>query len=404
VTTSVGSDVFAGLVGQDSAVTVLRRAAAAAHRIVSGEPVDAATASDMTHAWLFTGPAGSGRSVAARAFAAALQCERGTGCGDCAGCHTVLHGTHADLRLVVPEGLSIAVSEMRELVLRAASSPSGGRWQVVLIEDADRLSEAASNALLKAVEEPPQRTVFLLCAPSTHPDDIAVTIRSRCRGVSLRSPSAEAVSAVLAQRDGVDPGTALWAAQAAQGHVGRARRLARDPDAQRRRRDVLSIPRSLTSVAACFTAAEQFVAAAEAEAKAGLEGVAEQEIAELKQALGAGGTGKGAAAAARGSAGAVKELEKRQKSRATRAQRDALDRALVDLAAFYRDVLAVRLGASVPAVHPDVADQVSAAAARWSPESVLRRIEAVLACREAVETNVKPRIAAEGMMLALYQG
>jgi DNA polymerase-3 subunit delta' len=157
-------------------------------------------------------------------------------------------------------------------------------------------------------------------------------------------------------------------------------------------------------VAACFTAAEQLVAATEAEAKAGLDGIAEKEVAELKQALGGGGTGKGAAAAARGSAGAVKELEKRQRSRVTRAQRDALDRALVDLAAFYRDVLAVRLGASVPAVHPDVADLVTAAAARWTPESVLRRIEAVLACREAVEANVKPRIAAEEMMLALYQG
>ncbi|HEV7826170.1 MAG TPA: DNA polymerase III subunit delta' [Mycobacteriales bacterium] len=395
------TDVFAGLVGQDEATGTLRRAAVAAAHIVSGEVT---SSPDMTHAWLFTGPAGSGRSVAARAFAAALQCEHGTGCGDCAGCRTVLAGTHADLRLVVPDGLSILVGEMRALVLRAASSPSGGRWQVVLIEDADRLVEAASNALLKAIEEPPARTVFLLCAPSTHPDDVAVTIRSRCRLVSLRSPSAEAVAAVLADRDGVDPATARWAAQASQGHVGRARRLAADPDAQSRRRDVLSIPRSLTSVAACFTAAERLVAATEAEAKASLEGVAEKEIADLKQALGAGGTGKGAAGAARGTAGVVKDLEKRQRSRVTRAQRDALDRALVDLAAFYRDVLAVRLGAAVPAVHPDVADLATAAASRWTPESVLRRIEAVLACREAVEVNVKPRIAAEQMMLALYQG
>jgi DNA polymerase-3 subunit delta' len=419
VTPPTGGDAFSSLVGQDDAVTVLRRAATAAARIVEAgrqgagfvpdPPVDAdaaapSVAADMTHAWLFTGPAGSGRSVAARAFAAALQCEYGTGCGHCAGCRTVLAGTHADLRLVVPEGLSIVVADMRALVLRASSAPSNGRWQVVLIEDADRLVEAASNALLKAIEEPPERTVFLLCAPSTHPDDVAVTIRSRCRVISLRSPAAEAVAAVLIERDDVDPATARWAAQASQGHVGRARRLAADPDAQRRRRDVLSIPRSLTSVAACFDAADRLVAATEVESKSSLEGVAEKEVADLKQALGAGGTGKGAATAARGSAGAVKELEKRQRSRVTRAQRDALDRALVDLAAFYRDVLAVRLGASVPAVHPDVADLVSAAAARWTPESVLRRIEAVLACREAVEANVKPRIAAEAMMLALYQG
>ena len=194
-------DVFADLVGQEEAVETLRRAAASAARVVAGEP---AASSAMTHAWIFTGPPGSGRSVAARAFAAALECERdGIGCGECHGCHTALGATHADVRFVVPEGLSIGVGEMRALVLRAASAPSGGRWQVVVIEDADRLTEQAGNALLKAIEEPPPRTVFLLCTPSTHPDDISVTIRSRCRVVALRQPPADAVAEVLVRRDGI---------------------------------------------------------------------------------------------------------------------------------------------------------------------------------------------------------
>ncbi|HEX5741646.1 MAG TPA: DNA polymerase III subunit delta', partial [Pilimelia sp.] len=186
--------VFADVVGQPAAVATLTAAAAAAAAHLGGEPVDPRA---MTHAWIFTGPAGSGRSVAARAFAAALQCATGAGCGTCPGCHTTLAGTHADVRTVAPEGLSISVGEMRDLVLRAASAPSGGRWQVVLITAADRLTEAAGNALLKAVEEPPPRTVFLLCAPSVHPDDVPVTIRSRCRVVPLRQPSAAAVAEVL---------------------------------------------------------------------------------------------------------------------------------------------------------------------------------------------------------------
>ncbi|MGH3679786.1 MAG: DNA polymerase III subunit delta', partial [Natronosporangium sp.] len=128
------------------------------------------------------------------------------------------------------------------------------------------------------------------------------------------------------------------------------------------------------------------------------------ERAELETALGAGGTGRGAASAIRGAAGALKELERRQKSRATRTQRDALDRALVDLAGFYRDVLAVQFGAPVPPIHTDAAEMVGAAAVRWSAESTLRRVEAVLACREAIELNVKPRIAVEAMMLALWRG
>jgi DNA polymerase-3 subunit delta' len=395
------SDVFAPLVGQDGVVEVLRQAAAAADAVVRG---GAAPSAAMTHAWLFTGPPGSGRSVAARAFAAALECETGAGCGVCAGCHTTLGGTHADVRFVVPEGLSIGVDEMRALVLRAASAPTGGRWQVLLVEDADRLTEAAANALLKAVEEPPARTVFLLCTPSTHPDDISVTIRSRCRSVPLRQPSADAVASVLVSRDGVDAHVALWAAAAAQGHVGRARRLARDPAARARREAVLAVPRRLTGLGACFEAASALIDAAEAEAAATVSDVDVSERTALETALGAGGTGRGTSAALRGAAGALKDLERRQRSRATRAQRDALDRALVDLAGFYRDVLVRRLAAPVAPVHADAVDTVDAAAGRWTAESALRRLEAVLACRDAIEQNVKPRIAVEAMMLAVWRG
>jgi DNA polymerase III subunit delta' len=394
------SDVFSDLVGQDEAAETLRAAAASAAKIVAGTATGNGA---MTHAWIFTGPPGSGRSVAARAFAAALQCERdGVGCGECHGCHTALGGTHADVRFVVPEGLSIGVGEMRALVLRAGTAPAGGRWQAVVIEDADRLTEQAGNALLKAVEEPSPRTVFLLCTPSTHPDDISVTIRSRCRVVPLRQPSAEAVAEVLVRRDGIPPDTALWAAAAAQGHVGRAKRLAKDPEARGRRDAVLAVPRRLTGVGACFDAASSLIEASEAEAAAAVLDSDAAERAALEQALGAGGTGRGAAGAMRGAAGQLKDLERRQRSRATRSQRDALDRALVDLAGFYRDVLITALRAPVTVVHTDTAGLSSAAADRWTPESVLRRLEAVLACRDAIDLNVKPRIAVEAMMLSLW--
>jgi DNA polymerase III subunit delta' len=428
VTGAAVPPVFASLVGQDEAVATLTRAVAAAAALVDGSartveaPALAASpagaqprradepAADplppggaMTHAWLFTGPPGSGRSVAARAFAAALQCPSG-GCGRCPQCHTALTGTHADVRFVVPEGLTIGVGEMRALVLRAASTPTGGRWQVLLVEDADRLTEAAANALLKAVEEPPARTVFLLCTPSTHPDDISVTIRSRCRVVPLRQPPAEAVAAVLRERDGCDEETAVWAAAAAQGHVGRARRLAADPQARARRDAVLAVPRRLTGVGACFDAANALIEAAEAEAAAAVSDVDVRERSALETALGAGGTGRGTAGATRGVTGQLKDLERRQRSRATRAQRDALDRALVDLAGFYRDVLVGGLGGGAAPVHADLAELAAAAAKRWTPESTLRRLDAVLACRAAIELNVKPRIAVEAMMLALWRG
>jgi DNA polymerase-3 subunit delta' len=394
-------NVWDRLIGQDETVALLRAAATAGQDIAAGRTAQPGA---MTHAWLFTGPPGSGRSVAARALAAALECRTptmdGPGCGECSGCHTTLSGTHADVQVINPEGLSIAVAEMRAVVARASRRPSVGDWQVIIIEDADRLTEAASNALLKAVEEPPERTVFLLCAPSTHPDDVAVTIRSRCRGITLRTPSTAAIAAVL-RDDGVSADQAFIYAQASQGHVGRARRLARDDEARARRAAVLAIPASLRSLQASFDAADHLLTWADEETLSLSTGRDADETEALKTALGGGGTGKGAAAAGRGAAGAVKELEKRQKSRATRTRRDALDRGLVDLAAFYRDVLLLHAGAGVPSAHPDAQADVAAVAAQLSDLEVLQRLDAVLACREALELAVKPRIAVEAMTIAL---
>ncbi|HVL83976.1 MAG TPA: DNA polymerase III subunit delta' [Pseudonocardia sp.] len=383
------SSVWDEVVGQPAAVAELGAAVA-----------DPAA---MTHAWLFTGPPGSGRSVAARAFAAALQCAD-QGCGRCAACRTVMVGTHADVREVVPEGLSISVAEMRALVQLAARRPATGRYQILVVTDADRLTEGAANALLKAVEEPPERTVFLLCAPSDHPDDVRVTIRSRCRVVPLRVPAPAAVAEVLARRDGVDADTARWAASVCGGHVGRARRLARDPEARARREAALALPLRTRDIGDAFAHAATLVRSAKAEATEISEtrDVAERE--ELGVAMGAGGTGKGVAAAARGAKAAERELEKRQRSRSTRNVRDAIDRALVDMAGFLRDVLVAGSGAAVAPANPDRVDDVRSASAAWTPESTLRRLEAVLACRAALEQNVKPEIAVEAMMVALYQG
>ncbi|MGZ4659259.1 MAG: DNA polymerase III subunit delta', partial [Blastococcus sp.] len=313
--------VWAQLIGQPAVVAELRGAVA--------------NPASMTHAWLFTGPPGSGRSVAARAFAAALQCPDG-GDGTCHECRTVLAGTHADVQVIVPDGLSIGAKEARELVRVAGRAPSGGRWQVIVVEDADRMTEHASNAVLKMIEEPPPRTVVMLCAPSLHPDDVPVTIRSRCRVVALRTPPVDAVAAVLISRDGVDPALAAWSAAASGGHVGRARRLARDEDARLARKAVLDVPLSLVSLSACLDAAGDLVASAKEEtdeATAGLDG---PETEALKTSLGVGARGPGVVAASRGSAGQLKDLEQRQKSRATRLGRDSFDRALVDLAGLYR--------------------------------------------------------------------
>ncbi len=392
--------VFDDLVGQPEVVAQLRAAAADAARLVAGEP---GVAGGMTHAWLFTGPPGSGRSVAARALAAALQCERGVGCGHCGACAQSLAGAHPDVAVIVPEGLSLKVEEAREIIVRSSRAPTRGRWQVTLIEDADRLTESGANALLKALEEPPPRSVLLLSAPSV--EDLLPTIRSRCRLAPLRTPPSAAVAAVLVSRDGVDPAMAAFAAQAAQGHIGRAKRLATDELARRERREVLALPRQLQGVGSALAAADALVATAKQEAAALSKERDGAETESLTTALGGGATGKGyTGGKPRGGAGALKELETKQKDRAKRTQRDALDRVLVDLAAFYRDVLQLQLGTGVTPVHGDLGPQAVTIARATTPESTLRRIDAVLACRAAVDLNVAHLLAVEAMALALRTG
>lgn len=311
-------------------------------------------------------------------------------------------GTHADVLYVRPSGLSFGVDKTRELVLKAASRPTGGRFRIVLFEDADRATEAASNALLKAVEEPSPRTVWLLCTPTA--EDMLVTIRSRCRQVALGSAPTGAVADLLVRRDGVDPGRAADAARAAAGNVERARQLATDSEARNRRSEVLGMPARLEGTGACVAAAARLYELAEAEAKATTAELDEHERADLKAAFGEGSTGKGVAKAVRGASGALKDLEEQQKRRATRIKRDTYDTALMDLVAFYRDVLAVQLGARVELSAAGHEGDLQRVARSSAPESTLRRIDAIMLCRERIAANVHPQIAMEAMTAALYRG
>ncbi|MGW0766307.1 DNA polymerase III subunit delta' [Streptomyces sp. NPDC002676] len=399
--------VWDDLVGQEKVSAVLDAAARDADALVTAAAADRPLpeASKMTHAWLFTGPPGAGRNQAARAFAAALQCVSpdralgGTpGCGFCDGCHTALLGTHADVTTVAAVGAEILVKDMRDTVRKSFTAPANGRWQIILVEDAERLNEKSANAVLKAVEEPAPRTVWLLCAPSV--EDVLPTIRSRCRHLNLRTPSVDAVADMLVRRDGIEPAVAASAARATQGHVDRARRLATDPAARERRAAVLKLPLRLDEVGACLRAAQELVDAAAEDAKQLAEEMDGKETEELKAALGAAQGGR----LPRGTAGVIKDLEDMQKRRRTRTQRDSLDIALGDLTGFYRDVLALQLGSRVAIANADTEDALERLARGSTPESTLRRIEAVAACREALDRNVAPLLAVEAMTMALRAG
>ena len=381
MTVETAGGVWSTLVGQHHAVAPLRRA-------VAGH--------GMTHAWLFTGPPGSGRSNAALAFAAALQCERGTGCGECHACRTALSGAHPDVSITRSETSVLYIDDMRELVHRSALAPVERRWQVMIVEDADRLGERTGNTLLKAIEEPTPKTVWLLCAPTV--EDVLPTIRSRCRHVSLATPTAREVARFLVERHDISESVAAFAARASQGHIGRARALATDEKTRNRRREVVAMPAGLTSLGACLNAAANLVDIAKDETAAITERSNARDLSELEAIYGDDRKSKTSRAYRAG----LRELQHDQKQREKRRIMDVIDRSLMDVLSVYRDVIAVQTGARGDLVNEEARNQILDLARRSTPESNIRRIDAIFTAREQMmEFNTPPLLALEAMMVAL---
>ena len=381
------TNVYDDLVGQEHITTILQGAVAASHSDAQSQ--------EMTHAWIFTGPPGSGRSSAAVAFAQALICPN-QGCGTCNDCRNAKAGGHPDVEIIRTEGLSIKVEEIRELLTRVAWAPSMGGWRVVVMEDADRLTESAANALLKAIEEPGTRTVWLLCAPTLH--DLLPTIRSRCRHIQLHTPSDEAVTKVLINRDGITPAMAQFAARVSQGHIGRAKYLATNENVRSNRAAIMRLPIQLNSLAAAFKAAQHLVDIATNEANTASEARDEKEINALQEAYGKGATGRGMAT---GAAKAVKELEKEQKSRATRMVRDSIDGALLDIATFYRDVMMVQAGNDEAIINTDMRDEIIKYASTHPHHTTIDKMSAIMAARVNLSHNAAPLLTCEALMCRL---
>ncbi|NLS10414.1 DNA polymerase III subunit delta' [Nesterenkonia sp. MY13] len=381
--------VFAELVGQDHAIGQLKRAAS------SGTP---------THAWLFTGPPGSGRSNAARAFAAALNCtgyisgentSDGPGCGECRSCQLALSGGHPAISMVSTENVSYRIEDVRELITTAQDRPQGHRWRVIVVEDADRMTERATNVLLKSIEEPPPQTVWVLCAPS--PADVLVTIRSRCRHISLRIPPTEAVTQLLVSRDGLNQQQAEFAARVSQNHIGVARRLAASAEARERREQAVALPLKLRSASQAVLAASELVSMAQAEAEAESSSRLEQEQAALRRSLGLEPEEKVPPKLR----SQFKRLEDESTRRAKRAVTDSLDRTLIDLTAVYRDVLSIKLDTGTDLINEHLRGDLAELAERLSPEQALGCLDALNTARLRITQNVPPQLAVEALMMAL---
>jgi DNA polymerase-3 subunit delta' len=370
--------VFDSLVDQERIISALNNALTASDS--SGQ--------EMTHAWLFTGPPGSGRSNAAKSFAAALVCKSG-GCGECTDCITALKGTHPDVEILDTSGVSIKIDEIRELVSRSAWGASISPWRVVVIEDCDRMTEAAANALLKALEEPASQTVWLLCAPTLQ--DVIPTIRSRCRHLNLKTPSASEIAKFLETTLGISKSEAELAARISHGHIGKARGFLKDSNFQSSRRKYFDLLFSIKSEASAIKAAGKFLDFVNERVDSILGEKEERETEELKNAL--QGTGRGLIS---GGAKAIKDLEREQKSRLNRAIKDEIDSALLDYSTLLRDSL---LEPSLR-VNTDLNDQINQIAQNVKPNLVSLLLSELSQARELLTTNASQTLLLERLFLS----
>ena len=351
-----------------------------------------ATGSSMTHAWLVTGPPGSGRSNLAYAFATALLSRSDDDLE--ATERQVAARTHPDLGVLSTERVIISIDEVRQLVTSSQFSPSVGRFRVMVIEDADRMSERTSNVLLKALEEPPPRTVWILCAPSEA--DLIPTIRSRVRSVRLRVPGVDEVAELIARRDGVDLATATRAAREAQSHIGMAHRLATNDEARERRERTLQIALAIRTVGDAVRAAGVLLELAGDDAKSITE---ERDAEERESALRSLGIEPGGTIppALRSQ---LKNLEEDQKRRATRSLRDGLDRIMVDLLSLYRDILLIQLNATIEPINLSINSLLVTASLRSTSAQTLATMDAIAIARRRIDGNVSPALALEAMLIS----
>ncbi|MEA2505562.1 MAG: polymerase subunit delta [Actinomycetota bacterium] len=346
---------------------------------------------EFAHAWLILGPPGSGKRSVALAMAAAVNCEvePRVGCGGCSSCVRILRARHPDVHHVLPEGPLIPVDLIRDIVIPEASrSPFEAHFKIFIIEEAERMNEAAQNALLKTLEEPQPATIFFLI--SDQEDDLLDTIRSRCRILRLEPVSEERVAELLREA-GAGEEDARLAARLSEGDLGRAQALAFDPAVKARLGVWRSLPDRLATSTDALDIAEEIIAESATAVKT-LEAAQKAEVVEFADAIGEG----------RGTATARNALANRHKRELRRLQEEILGEALHQLASFYKDVVVLRNAGRDSVVNIDQLDELQSwAAADVSDRALLSAVSRCLSARAALPQNANPLLTLEATMAGI---
>ena len=365
--------------GQEHAAAFLARAVAQPH-----------------HAYLFSGPEGSGKRLGMQAFAAALLCAQG-GCGSCRDCSLALRERHPNMLVLEPTGPDILVGKdatdqntSRWLAARAHLTPPEPGLKVLVVLQADRLRVEAADVLLKVLEEPPGDTVFTLV--SARPDDLPETVRSRCQEIVFPPLEEEFVVRTLTE-EGVEERKARLACRLAGGNLGRARRLAKSERGLGPRDLALQAASQASGNLAGALAAAETLAAGAKEFRTRL---AEELDADLEPFLDDRGRPE------EPFRGVVRRLEEQHERRLRRAEREFLDWALLSLSAYWRDLVVARAGGGDQMlINLDRPGEL--AAPEGSPVAAALAMGEVERARAdlADETNLNTRLILESMFLRL---
>ncbi|KFI63247.1 DNA polymerase III subunit delta' [Bifidobacterium cuniculi] len=372
----------------------------------------------IAQSWLICGPPGSGRSNVARAFAAALQSpDHGLGDEPTRVTRQVLAGTHPDVMTLATDKVTIGIDAVRDLIVSAEQMPTTAPWRIIIIEDVDRMLERTTNVLLKEIEEPSPRTIWLLCAPSA--EDVLPTIRSRTRIVSLGVPSDAQVArhleehVTLEDADGnsllgadgqpvrPDHALAMRAARLAEGHIGIATLYAGNSDVLRDRDELVVGLVGLRKASQAILLAEKLMESAKAQAKQSVEAAVAREERAFRQLNGLGPKDRVPPSLRPVYNQIGKKDDVRRQT--TRRQRDVLDRALNTVASVYRDVAVLQNDAvdSVGLVNLENAEAITDLSARLSRRQVIDALDEVETARRRLAGNGNPQLVLEALFCGM---
>ncbi|PLY11662.1 MAG: DNA polymerase III subunit delta' [Desulfuromonas sp.] len=318
---------FARILGHERQKDILRRAV---------------KSNRLAQAYLFEGPDGVGKELMAQALARMVFCADGDGCGDCPACRKVDHHNHPDLHLLEADGKFIKIEQVRELQREMALRPLEAPRKIALIVGAERMNQAAGNALLKTLEEPNGASLFILM---THqPERLLSTIRSRCQRLQFGHLPLEKLKQALTEKLGLDDTEGHLLATLAEGSFKKA--LGRDR--------------------------EFFI---------------EQRRELLKRVT----------ALSAGSVLPLFELAKQLND-----DKESLPDVLELLLAFYRDLLLfAHARPEQELVNIDLMEKIRREAGRHNVTALLRKLEAVIECRRHLERNVNSQLAIEVLLMRL---